>query len=141
MKSFALGHTSVVRLDPGERIVASLTDLCARDGIRSGRLHGIGSVAGAVLGFFDRAAGAYTRITVEGDRELASLAGNVATEDGRPCVHAHVVLADAAGATTGGHLIEAEVAATCEIVLTSFADEIRRATDPATGVSRLDLEP
>jgi hypothetical protein len=64
--------------------------------------------------------------------------GDVTIEDGRPKVHAHVVLGKADATAHGGHLIEASVRPTLEIVVTETPRPLHRRFDPASGVALID---
>jgi predicted DNA-binding protein with PD1-like motif len=141
MKYFVFGPTYFIRLDAGEKIIDSLKSLCERDRIGAAVLSGLGAVAEAELGWFDREAKDYRTIHIEEPCEIVSLYGNVTLLEGRPFLHCHVVLADRAFEVQGGHLREAVVSATCEITLTRFFDEIGRKKDAATGLYLLDLKP
>lgn len=141
MKYTVFGVNYVIRLDPGEGIKASLAALCARDAIGFGWFSGIGSVAGAEVGFYSEAGQAYDMRKFEGPREIVSLLGNVTVVDSRPFIHAHIALAGPDLTVVGGHLGEARVGTSCEIVLTRTQDVIGRKQDPAGGFERLDLKP
>ncbi len=141
MKYFVFGPTYVVRLDPGEKIVETLTALCERDQIGGGHFHGIGSAGEAEIGWFDQAAKAYVWTKVPGPSEIVSLTGNVTKVDGRPFVHAHVALAGRDSAVKGGHLKEAVVALTCEITMVRFKDDLVRKKDEASGFLKIAFEP
>lgn len=58
----------------------------------------------------------------------------------RPFIHAHIALCDRDFQAGGGHLKEAVVSATCEIILTRFQETIRRRVDPGTGLKTIALE-
>ena len=60
MRYSVLGTNYVIRLDTGEKIVATLLSLCERDGIGSGFFSGLGAVGEAELGHFDPATGDYS---------------------------------------------------------------------------------
>jgi len=141
MKYFVLGPTYVVRLDPGEKIIETLTALCERDAIGGGYFSGIGSAGEAEVGWYDPAAKGYAWTKVAGPSEIVSLTGNITKVDGRPHVHAHVALAGRDLAVKGGHLKEAVVAVTCEITLVRFRDDIARKRDEASGFLKIALEP
>jgi uncharacterized protein len=49
--------------------------------------------------------------------ELLSLAGDVALSDGEPVIHAHVVVGCRDTTTRGGHLIDATVRPTLELII------------------------
>jgi len=68
-------------------------------------------------------------------------AGNIALEGDKPKVHAHIVVGRFNGSTLGGHLLEAHVRPTLEIVLVESPPHLRRTFDPASGLALLDLSP
>jgi predicted DNA-binding protein with PD1-like motif len=141
VKYSVLGTNYVIRLDAGEKIVASLLSLCERDGIGSGFFNGLGAVGEAELGHFDPVTGEYSWVKLSGPYEIVALYGNITVVDGKPFIHAHASLGDKTFAVSGGHLREAVVSATCEITLTRFRDDIERKKDEATGLFLLDLKP
>jgi predicted DNA-binding protein with PD1-like motif len=141
MKYFVFGPTYIIRLDAGEKVIASLKSLCEQDRIGAGFLNGLGAVENIELGWFDREAKDYRTIHIEEPCEIVSLYGNVTLLDGKPFLHCHIAVADREFAVQGGHLREAVVSATCEFTLTRFFDEIGRKTDPRTGLRLLDLKP
>ena len=141
MKYFVLGSTYVIRLDPGDKVMESLRSLCDQDQIGAGVLYGLGAVEQAELGWFDREAKDYRTTRIEGPCEIVSLHGNVSRLDGKPFLHCHIALADKTFGVRGGHLREAVVSATSEIVLTRFFEELERKKDERTGLYLLDLKP
>ncbi|HUT07689.1 MAG TPA: PPC domain-containing DNA-binding protein [Candidatus Latescibacteria bacterium] len=138
MKYFVSGSRYIIRLDAGEKIVASLLSLCERDGIGSGFFNGLGAVGEAELGHFNPATGDYSWTQFSGPYEIVSLYGNITRVEGKPFLHAHASLGDKTFAVRGGHLREAVVSVTCEVTLTRFKDDIGRKKDAATGLFLLD---
>ncbi len=67
------------------------------------------------------------------------LAGDVALQDGRPKVHAHAVLGRSDGSTRGGHLHEAHVRPTLEVVLTELPAHLQRTMHDESGLALIDL--
>ena len=96
---------------------------------------GIGGFARAVLGYFDIQARKYRRIPVNEQAEVLMLAGNITDEGKR--IHAHVVLGASDGHALGGHLLEASVRPTLELVVTEAPAHLRRRIDPATNLPLL----
>lgn len=86
------------------------------------------------------AIGAFSRAVVDFDEqvEVLSLAGDITIEDGRPKLHAHAVLGTADATAHGGHLVEASVRPTLEIVVTELPRHLRRRFDPASGPALID---
>ncbi|HVP91968.1 MAG TPA: PPC domain-containing DNA-binding protein [Terriglobales bacterium] len=140
MTYFVLGATYIIRLDAGDRIVESLRSLCEQDAIGAGVFHGLGAVGEAELGWFDGGAKDYRTLRIEEPCEIVSLHGNVSRLDGKPFLHCHVALADRTFGVRGGHLREAVVSATCEVVLTRYFEEFPRRKDGPTGLYLLDLK-
>ena len=141
MKYFVLGPTYIIRLDEGDRIMTSLRSLCKQDRIGFAVLNGLGTVRRAEVGWFDRGAGDYRTVRVAEPCEIVSLHGNVTLLDGKPFVHCHIALGDREFRVRGGHLKEAVVAETAEIVLTRYFEEIGRGKAGPTGPYLLDLKP
>ncbi|KAL7547935.1 hypothetical protein ACHAWF_011200 [Thalassiosira exigua] len=69
--------------------------------------------------------------------EIVSMTGTFSRDDG---CHVHISLADADGATVGGHLIDGVIFTTCELVLgTAEGVEFVRKMDDATGYNELEV--
>jgi uncharacterized protein len=64
---------------------------------------------------------------------------DIALKDDGPQVHAHVVLGKADGSAHGGHVLEAHVWPTLEVVLTESPKHLHRKFDPETGLALIDV--
>ena len=73
-----------------------------------------------------------------GQAEVLSLTGNLALDYNEPFFHVHVALGLRDGSARGGHLFEATVRPTVEVVLTAYPRPVRRKIDPETGLPLLD---
>jgi len=104
----------------------------------AGHLTGIGALSGAVIGYFDPEKNAYRRHPENEQAELLSLTGNLALNDNEPFFHVHVALGLRDGSARGGHLFEAMVRPTVELVLTTSPRPVRRKVDRETGLPLLD---
>jgi len=88
------------------------------------------------LGYFDWAKKDYKKIPVREQVEVVSLVGDIAEgEQGGPKVHAHVVLGRSDGAALAGHLLEAHVRPTLELMLVESPQHLRRWHDPESGLA------
>lgn len=67
--------------------------------------------------------------------ELLSLIGDVALENSEPRIHAHMIVGRKDGPAHGGHLIEAHVRPTCELVLTESPVHLQKRIDPDSGLA------
>ena len=82
----------------------------------------------------------YNKIPIEEQVELMSLVGNIAGDDkGHPKLNAHVVVGKSDGSAHGGHLLEAFVRPTLEVVVVESARHLRRRTRADLGLALLDL--
>ncbi len=83
----------------------------------------------------------YKEIPVDEQAEVLSLLGDIAPrEDGEPQVHAHVVLGRSDGTTRGGHLLEAHVRPTLEVIVVESPEHLQRRTDEETGLPLVEIK-
>jgi predicted DNA-binding protein with PD1-like motif len=133
-------RTVVAVLDPGDEVVAALTDVASTFGLDGASLSGIGGFSGATLGFFDPSVKDYARIPIAEQVEVVSLLGDIALHEGKPKIHVHVVVSRRDGRTAGGHVLEAHVEPTLEVVLEESPSHLRREIDDRTGLPLIRLE-
>lgn len=129
----------VVVLDTGEEAVACLLDFARQHEITGGELTGLGAFQDVTLGFFDTDSKDYERTRLDEQVEVISLVGNFATKDGEAKLHPHVVVSKRDATAWGGHLLEAHVRPTLEVVVTEVPTQLRRKTDPETGLPLLSV--
>jgi uncharacterized protein len=122
----------------GQEVMTGLLAFARKHELVAGHLTGIGAISNAVIGYFDPQKKAYLRVHEEGQHEVLSLTGNLALNKDEPFFHVHVALGLRDGSARGGHLFEATVRPTVELVLNTFPRPVRRKTDPETGLPLLD---
>lgn len=128
--------TYVLVLEKGDEAVSSIAGFARDKGIGSAQLTGIGAFSDAVLGFFDWETKDYRKIPVTEQVEVVALLGDVALgPDGKPALHPHVVVSRADGIAMGGHLLEAHVRPTLEVVLTELPRHLHKRKDPESGLA------
>lgn len=127
-------------MDSGDEVVGALTEFAKAQGLAGSHLKGIGALSDVTLGFFDWRTKDYRRIALHEQVEVLSLLGDVALDKGEPRLHAHVVVGRADGTAYGGHLLEAHVRPTLEIVLIDTPALLRRTYDAASGLALINLE-
>jgi predicted DNA-binding protein with PD1-like motif len=71
--------------------------------------------------------------------EVVSLVGNIVLHQGHPKVHTHVVVARRDGIALGGHLLEARVSPTLEVMIEDSSRRLRRRFDETSGLALIDL--
>lgn len=125
----------------GEEAVTGIERFAAEEGLAACQVSAIGAVRGATLGYFDWALKDYRRIELDEQLEVLVLAGDIADRDGRPQLHAHAVFGRADGTTRGGHLMEALVRPTLEVMLIESPVHLHRVLDPETGLALIRTRP
>jgi uncharacterized protein len=122
----------------GQEVMKGLLAFARKNKLVAGHLTGIGAISDSVIGYFDPEKQAYLRNHEKGQHELLSLTGNLALYDNEPFYHVHVALGLRDGSARGGHLFEATVLPTVELVLTTYPKPVRRKVDPETNLPLLD---
>jgi len=128
--------TYVVILQTGEELMSSLNSFAETKRLSSSSFKAIGALSEVELGWFNWETKQYqTAVKLSEQVELLSLIGDVAMKDGKPQVHAHLVVGRKDGTAHGGHLLRATVRPTCEIILTENPDHLRKVIDPESGIA------
>jgi len=127
--------TYALIFDTGDEAMAGLVEFARQNSLGGARFTAIGAFREVTLGYFDWESKEYKHIPVGEQVEVLSLIGDVALEDGEPKVHAHVVVGRSDGSTRGGHLIEARVRPTLEVILTESPAHLRKHHDPESGLA------
>ena len=135
-KEYTQGRRFIIKVLPGESLVECIREFVKTEKVNNAViLSAIGSVKNVRLR--DIKSGAKLPITsarlipheLEGPLELLALSGNVVpseTDQELDC-HLHIMAGKSSGDVVGGHMADAEVFATCEIVLVELiVDGIQR---------------
>lgn len=125
----------LVRLDPGDEIVASLAEVAKQEKIELAMVQGLGAVNRVVMGVYNVTSQEYKANTMEGVFEILSLTGTMDTMNSTPYSHFHISIGDAQGHAYGGHLNEAVISATAEIVVTKLPGKVDRVKSEETGLN------
>jgi len=129
-------RTFVVVLDTGDEVAGCLRSFAEQQGILAAQITGIGALSEAVLLYFDWPTKAYQRIPVREQVEVVALLGDIAEAPTKcPEVHVHMVLGKRDGSTVAGHLGEAYVRPTLEVIVTESPAHLRKVKDPESGLA------
>lgn len=129
-------RTFAVILETGDEVLACLKVFAEAERLNAAQFSAIGAFSRAVLGYFDWEARDYRRIPVPDQVEVASLNGDVAiAPDGARALHMHTVLGQRDGRALAGHLLEAHVRPTLEVVLTELPAHLCKRHDPESGLA------
>jgi predicted DNA-binding protein with PD1-like motif len=131
-------RTFAVVLSAGDEPVASLQRFAHDHGISGAQLTGIGALSRVTLGYFDWDRKEYDRIVLDEQVEVLTLAGNIGRKDGEPALHAHIVVGRKDGSACGGHLLDAAVRPTLEVMVIETPRHLWRRLDDATGLALID---
>jgi predicted DNA-binding protein with PD1-like motif len=131
--------TFAVVFDKGDEVAAGLLDFAKKSELTAAVFTAIGALSDVTLGFFDRERKDYRRIPIDEQVEVLALIGNIVLNKGEPKVHAHIVVGKVDGTAYGGHLLEAHVWPTLEVIVTESPRHLQRKTDPETGLALISL--
>lgn len=128
--------TYALIFDTGDEVVKTLQAFAREHKLAGSHFTAIGAFREATLGYFDWQKKEYLRIPVREQVEVLSLIGDIAHDaDGQPKLHAHVVVGKADGTAHGGHLLEAIVRPTLEVILVESPTHLQRRHDPVSGLA------
>jgi hypothetical protein len=122
----------------GDEALSGLTAFAKKYGVKSAHFTAIGAVSDVRVGWFDAARKLYKVMPFTGQMEVLSMIGDVATYNGNPVVHTHVVLGLPDGTTRGGHVVELHVRPTLEVMVTVDPVELHKRLDPDTDFALID---
>jgi predicted DNA-binding protein with PD1-like motif len=131
--------TYVLVFDAGDEVVSGLTDFAKREKLGAAHFTAIGAFRELTLGYFDWESKQYEKIPVREQVEVLSLVGNIVMKDDAPKLHAHVVVGKRDGTAHGGHLIDARVRPTLEVVLSEAPRHLERRHDEQSGLALIKL--
>ena len=132
--------TYALIFDTGEEVAGGLLDFARQNHLAGSHFTGIGALSDVTLGYFDWEKKDYRKIPIREQVEVVSLVGDIALKDNEPKVHAHVVVSKSDGTAHGGHLLEAHVRPTLEVIVTEEPGHLRRRHDPESGLALIDQE-
>ena len=131
----------VLVFDAGDEVVANLMKFVMENGLTAGYFTAIGALRDVTLGYFNIEKRDYKRIPIKEQVEVLSLMGNIALDqEAKPKVHAHIVVGKSDGTAHGGHLIEAYVRPTLEVILQETPGHLSRKFDQTSGLALIDLD-
>jgi len=129
----------VFRVKPHQELASEIARYCRQNGISSGVVIGIiGSVESARLNFLRELPGKYETKEYKGPLEIVCAQGSVALKDDELLTHVHIQLSSPEECR-GGHLVEAKVFSTAEVVIAELDYQLRRYLDPYTGLNELQI--
>jgi hypothetical protein len=131
-------RTYVLIFSPGDEILSGLKEFAVKYKVKSAHFTAIGDASSAKYGWYDRSKKMFKVFRIENFSEITSLIGDIATYNGIPVVHAHANFGTADGTVRGGHLLEAFVSPTLEVMMTVEPEPLYKKLAPEFGISAID---
>ncbi len=132
---FQQGRLFAGRLPHGGDLINTIEEFCKKALIQMATFSVIGAVSSATIGAYDQKQQVYVTFKEEAPLEIVSCIGNVSLKEGKPFIHAHILLADEQGKTIGGHLFSETIIYAGEINLQELTGKpMERTYDNDTGL-------
>lgn len=128
-------RTFIGNIPKGSDLYEAISTIALHEDIRIGKLTAIGAVTEAVIGFYDQNKNEYLKIHLSSEHEILQCSGNISLKDGKPFVHAHIILSNKDGSVFGGHLMNGTKVFACELVIDEYGGEdLKREKDNSTNL-------
>ena len=139
MQCRRFGNKYFVRIDRGEEIMSSLKNFCEKEKITLAEVKALGAVDDFNVGLFDVETKQYHKNHFQFPAEITSLWGTVTTKDGNFYAHIHMSAGDKDGHVFGGHLNNARVSATCEMIVEVSEGTVERKFSEEIGLNLFEF--
>ena len=128
--------TFVLVFRTGDELAEGLSEFAEQQKLSAASFKAVGALSSVRLGWLSWESKKYEpSVTLDEQVELLSLIGDVALLEGKPVVHAHAIIGKRDGTAHGGHLLEAHIRPTCEVVLTESPTHLQKFVDPESGIA------
>jgi uncharacterized protein len=122
----------------GDEAFSGLQEFAEKYQIQSAHFTAIGALNGVKLAWFDPQRKMYRKIPIAGQVEVVSMIGDIALYQGKPTVHTHMVVGLPDGTTMSGHVLDAHVSPTLEVMVTVDPIAMHKRFDPETDLTLID---
>src|SRR5277367_4751404 len=119
----------------GDEAFSGLLEFAEKYRVTSAHFTAIGALNGATLGWFDPQRKMYKKIPVAGQHEVIGMSGDIALYQGKPVVHTHMIVGSPDGTTRAGHVLDAIVLPTLEVMVTVDPIAMKKRFDPETDLT------
>jgi len=132
--------TYAVIFETGDEAAAGLAAFAKENRLAGSHFTAVGAFSEVTLGYFDWEKKDYKKIPIREQVEVLSLVGDITLDEkNQPKVHAHVVVGKSDGTAHGGHLLEARVRPTLEVMVVELPRHLHRQHDPESGLALIRL--
>lgn len=127
----------VFRIKPDRKLLEDIAKYCIENSISSAIVFSIiGSVQNARLNFLKELPGKYESVEYTGPLEIVCAQGSISLCNKELVIHIHIQISGQA-VCRGGHLAEAIVFSTAEVVIGELEYQLQRQKDDYTGLKEL----
>jgi len=131
--------TILLRLDPGDEVISSITEVVKKEKIALGEINGLGATNKFSVGRFNLEKKEFEKYSFSGNFEISSLHGNVTSMNDEPYLHLHLVAGTTDGVSYSGHLNEAYISVTGEIFIRIIDGKVNRIKVKDSFVNKIEF--
>lgn len=129
------GNTIIARIDKGEEILEQVKEIALKEQVKLASVQALGAINKFTVGVFKTDEKKYLSNEFKGSFEIVSLNGIINTMNNEFYCHLHMSAGNDKGEVFGGHLNQATVSATCEMVITIIDGIVDRYYDEQIGLN------
>ncbi len=122
----------------GDEVMSGLKEFAIKYHVKSAHFSAIGDASTIKFGWYDPSKKMFKVMHIYGFAEITSLLGDITLYNGNPVVHAHINMATEDGLVHGGHLFEAFIAPTLQLMMTVEPEALYKKLDTETGILVID---
>jgi predicted DNA-binding protein with PD1-like motif len=130
--------TYVLVFAKGDEVMSGLKEFAVKYHVTSAHFNAIGDASSIKFGWYDISKKMFKVMRINEFAEITSLAGDITLYNGNPVVHAHISAATQDGIVHGGHLLEAFISPTLQLMMTVEPEALYKKLDPETGILIID---
>ena len=134
---YAAEEPFLLVLKKGAPIKEAIIEELSKKDIESASFSAIGAIENPEIAYYNLETKKFESTTYLGIYEVASLDGNLVEQDGKPFIHAHIVIGDRIHGARAGHLMGGSVGVTLEALVTPLEQKWERVKDSTTGLGLL----
>lgn len=129
----------LIKLSKGEKVVQNLTSFVNENKISSGYFYGIGAASSVEIAHYNVETQKYSSKIFDKPLEITNIIGSLGIFEGKPLIHPHITVGDEQCQVFGGHLVEATISGTLELVFLDFKMALHKKIDPEVGLKTFDI--
>lgn len=128
-------NTIIARIDKDEEILEQVKAIALEEHIKLASVQALGAINRFTVGVFKTDEKKYLANAFTGSFEIVSLTGTINTMNDEFYCHLHMSAGNDKGEVFGGHLNQAVVSATCEMVINIINGKVDRYFDEEVGLN------